>query len=306
MAIEKLPSTGDAPRATGVPASLVAGGAADSAGYPWAGRTFAHHDTAFADDDGSASAELQHAVKRLRECAHEFMQRGSQQPELLAALARAQADALMTLSTQRVLVPLLAEAGDIGMTPEGRTVEKTQELSIVTVAAPDGRRVMPVFSSAATMRTWNPAARPIPVPAPQAAVAAASERTDLIIIDAGTIDSELGVRRTQLEPVALAQRIEVPWNDAAVVQAFRDSVHDVDEVLSIDVLPGDPEMRLLAPETDVVLHLLPGLQKDQLNAIVGLVQQRWAEKSVIAQRVDSMRVMLREQSAPQKKFNSTI
>jgi hypothetical protein len=212
----------------------------------------------------------------------------------------------MTLSTQRVLVPLLAEAGDIGMTPEGRTVEKTQELSIVTVAAPDGRRVMPVFSSAATMRTWNPAARPIPVPAPQAAVAAASERTDLIIIDAGTIDSELGVRRTQLEPVALAQRIEVPWNDAAVVQAFRDSVHDVDEVLSIDVLPGDPEMRLLAPETDVVLHLLPGLQKDQLNAIVGLVQQRWAEKSVIAQRVDSMRVMLREQSAPQKKFNSTI
>ena len=57
MAIKRLPSTGDAPRTTGVPESLVSGGSSDSAGFPWAGRTFDHHETAFADDDG-ATGEL--------------------------------------------------------------------------------------------------------------------------------------------------------------------------------------------------------------------------------------------------------
>ena len=32
--------------------------AADSAGHPWAGRTFDAHDTAFAEDDGLADAQL--------------------------------------------------------------------------------------------------------------------------------------------------------------------------------------------------------------------------------------------------------
>ena len=66
MAIKRLPATGDAPRSTGVPESLVPGGAADSAGFPWEGRTFDHHGTAFADDDGSTPPELRAAVERVR------------------------------------------------------------------------------------------------------------------------------------------------------------------------------------------------------------------------------------------------
>lgn len=284
MAIERLPSTGDAPRSTGVPASLVPGGAADSAGFPWAGRTFDHHETAFADDDGSVPESYRQAITALREATLS---------KSAVRVAEAQADALVALSGIRVLVPLLAEAGGFGLTPEGRTVEKTQELSIVTVAAPDGRRVMPVFSSVDSMRVWNPEARPIPVPAPQAAIAAAQEQTDLIIIDPGSPDLEFGVRRTQLEAMALG-RWEVPgWADSEVAEAFAQVTATEPRVARVELAPGDPDARLLTPEVDAVVTLQPGLDREQLSEIIETVQRTWAASPIIAARIDSMRLVLR-------------
>ncbi len=282
------------------------GGDADSAGFPWAGRTFDHHETAFAGDDGATPAELREAVLSLRAAARTLRQAqgasgsghalevsGSACQSATAALAAAHADALLALGRSRVLVPLLAEAGELGLTPDGRLVEKTQELSIVTVAAPDGRRVMPVFSSVDAMRAWNPTARPIPVPMPQAALAAAQEQTDLIIVDPGTSGSELGVRRTQLEAVALAERISPPWADASVAHAFEAAFGGDVRVVGVRLAPGDPEARLLAPETDVLLSLRPGLDRDALRALLADAQQHWATSSLIAERVDSLRVALR-------------
>lgn len=286
MAIKKLPSTGDAPRATGVPSSLVPGGAADSAGFPWAGRTFDHHETAFADDDGSTPAELRDAVAALRAAAERTPSAGAG----LDDLASAHSDALLALSRVRLLVPLLAEAGETGLTPDGRTVEKSQELSIVTVAAPDGRRAMPVFSSVEAMRVWNPDARPIPVPGPQAALAAAQEGTALIIVDPGAPDRELGVRRTQLEAVAVGRPVVPSWADAEVLGAFRASVAEDARIAGIALVPGDPEARLRTAETDVVLRLAPGLDREALHALVAGLQQRWAADGIIAARVDSLRV----------------
>lgn len=293
MAIRKLPSTGDVPRSTGVPQSLVAGGAADSAGFPWAGRTFDHHETAFADDDGTTPVALRDAIARLRQRAASAGAAQALVEEELAELAEAHTAALLALSSTRVLIPLLAEAGDIGLTPEGKVVEKTQELSIVTVAGPDGRRVLPVFSSVETMREWNSEARPIPVPMPQAALAAAQDETALIIVDPGSPDLELGVRRTQLEAVALAHRVSLAWRDAAVHAEFAASVEAESRVQSIEVLPGDPQARLLASELEVVLTLRPGLDQASLTELLVAMQQRWAESSVIAERVDSLRLRLK-------------
>lgn len=281
------------------------GGDADSAGFPWAGRTFDHHETAFAGDAGAAPAELREAVRSLRAAAYTLRQAqgatGSGHalslsktvcPPEIDALAAAHVDALLALAGSRVLVPLLAEAGELGLTPEGKLVEKTQELSIVTVAGPDGRRVMPVFSSVDAMRAWNPTARPIPVPMPQAALAAAQDQTDLIIVDPGTPGSELGVRRTQLEAVALGRRVSPPWADAAAVHAFEAAFGGDARVLGVRLAPGDPEARLLAPETDVLLSLQPGLDRDALGALLADAQQRWATSEVIAERVDSLRIAL--------------
>lgn len=292
MAIIRLPSSGDAPRSTGVPASLIPGGAADSAGFPWEGRTFDHHETAFAGDDGGTPERLRVAVAALHAAADRYLQAQDRESFDLAELERAHTDALLTLSACRVLVPLLAEAGEVGFTPEGRPVEKTQELSIVTVSGPDGRRAMPVFSSVGTMRAWNPEARPIPVPMPQAAVAAAQDETALIIVDPGTPSSEIGVRRTQLESVALAQSVTPAWADESVQGAFHSSIAGDARVRAVFLKPGDPEARLLAPELDVVLALRPGLEQGKVGELLTQLQQRWAVSETIATRVDSVRVRL--------------
>lgn len=294
MGIRRLPSTGDAPRSTGVPESLVPGGVEDSAGVPWQGRTFAHHDTAFAADDGKTPAGFGEAVRALRAaCVAADAQ----------LIAQAHADTLVALSAIRVLIPLLAEAGEVGVGPDGRPVEKTQELSIVTVGGPDGRKVMPAFTSVEAMRAWNPHARPIPVPMPQAALAAAQEQTDLIIIDPGNAETEFGVRRTQLAAVALGQRILPAWADADVRTAFRQALIADARVVAVDLLPGDPQSRLLHPEAEVVLHLVPGLDRESLTALIEWAHERWAASELIAERVDSLRVRVR--SSDQLRFTSS-
>lgn len=291
MAIKKLPSTGDSPRATGVPDSLVAGGAADSAGFPWAGRTFDHHETAFAGDDGATPAALAAAVAALRGAANGYLERAD--PESILALAEARVAALLELSRARVLVPLLAEAGELGETPDGRIVEKTQELSIVTVGGPDGRQVMPVFTSVDAMRAWNEGSRPIPVPAPQAAIAAAQEGTDLIIVDPGSADAQFGVRRPELEGLALAAPRLPAWADEEVREAFLAQAAGEPALRALALLPGDPDGSLTAPETEVHLLLEEGLSREALEGALTRLQQRWASDLIIADRVDSMRFVPR-------------
>lgn len=292
MAIKKLPSTGDAPRATGVPESLMPGGSGDSAGTPWEGRTFDHHETAFADDGGEAPEHLRAAVAEVRAAAQGFRDAApGEQARALERLASAQAGIPSALATSRLLVPMLAEAGDIGQTPDGRIVEKTQELSIVTVAGPDGRNVMLAFSSTEAMRRWNPSARPIPVPGPQLALAAAQEETDLIVIDAGSQETECGVRRPALRSLALGEPAVPAWADDTVRSAFSAAFGGEDRVEAIALLPGDPEGRLLAPEIEVHIMLAPGLDREALGELLASLQQRLAASTVIADRVDSMRMV---------------
>lgn len=292
MAIKKLPSTGDSPRSTGVPESLVAGGPADSAGFPWEGRTFDHHETAFADDDGTTPAGLAAAVAAMRSAGAAY-RNGNADQDSVARLAQLRQAALRELSQSRVLIPLLAEAGELGETPDGRVVEKSQELSIVTVAGPDGRRVMPVFTSVEAMRLWNPESRPVPVPAPQAAVAAAQEGTDLIIVDPGSKDTQFGVRRPELESVALASPRLPAWADPDVRGAFLAAAAGEVSLRALALLPGDPDGDLTAAETEVHLLIDGGLSKDALDAMFVRLQQRWASDPMIVERVDSMRFVPR-------------
>lgn len=292
MAIKRLPSTGDAPRSTGVPESLVPGGPADSAGFPWQGRNFDHHETAFAGDDGSAPEALAAAVRELRAAvdAVRSAATGDERAEGLARLARSHGGVIGAFRDSRVLVPMLAEAGDVGLTPEGKTVEKTQELSIVTVGAPDGRRVLPVFSTVAAMNHWQPDARPIPVPGGQAALAAVQEETDLLILDAMTPELEYGVRRPALRAIALGEDYRPAWADPAVLDAFRAGVAGETAVRRLELAPGDIEARLLAPEVDVVIGLAAGLERTELDALLRRLQERWAASETIAELVDSMRI----------------
>ncbi|MGB3911461.1 MAG: SseB family protein [Pseudolysinimonas sp.] len=244
---------------------------ADSAGVPFEGRAF--HENPAADDDGSADARLVEAVLR-------FRSRELGVTEVVAALGSA-----------RLLVPLVTERGDEGIGAHGQLVDKTQELALVTVAGPDGRTVLPVFSSVDAMRTWNPGARPIPVPAPQAALAAAADDLGAIVLDPGS-PTEFAVRRTGFEALATGARFIPCYLDERVLEAFLAATTGERAVRAVQLAPGDPDARLTGPELIVQLALDSGLDRAELNALHARLGDAWAASSVIASRVDSIAVRL--------------
>jgi len=191
----------------------------------------------------------------------------------------------------RLLVPLVAHAGDEGLTDAGLRVDKTQELSLVTVAGPDGRTVLPAFTSVTALSAWNPTARPIPVAARRAALAAAAEGTELIVLDPAS-PTEFGLRRPMVWAVAQDQ----PWlpaaDDPEVSAAFERSVAAEPAVAGLRVVAGDPGATLRGRELVVVLALEAGLGKAELDALVARLQEAWADSDVIAARVDSLGVRL--------------
>lgn len=244
---------------------------ADSAGVPWEGRSFQANP--HSGDDGSAD------------------------PALLAALtafhagegaATAVVDAYRTA---RLLIPLIAEKGDEGVGPTGLTVDKTQELSIVTVAAPDGRRVLPVFTSVQAMSRWDAAARPVPAEGIRTALSAAADDTDLIVIDPGS-DTEFVIRRPAVWAIGQAQPWEPPHTSPEVFAGLQESIGTELGVLDLSVATGDPHSRLRGPELMVSLHLVDGLDQAALDAILQRLATRWAADDRIAVLVDSLTVKL--------------
>jgi hypothetical protein len=247
-------------------------GRADSAGQPWAGRSFTPNPAAA--DDGRADPGLAAALNG-------FLA-GTALPE----------DVVEAFRTARLLVPLLAHAGDLGHTAEGHLVDKTQELSIVTVEGPDGRRVLPAFTSVETLSAWNPQARPVPAAGPRIALAAASEQTQLIVIDP-TSPTEFVLRRPAVYALASGEAWVPPYRDSAVRAAFEAAIAGEPAALAIDLESGDPAHRLVAEELVVSLSLRPGLTQDQLQPLIQRVTARWAASAEIANGVDSMKLRLR-------------
>ena len=241
----------------------------DSAGVPWEGRHFEH--SASSDDDGSAPEKLIEAVRRFR------------------ASDLGEADVVDALRDSRLLIPLVAVLGADGVNEHGH--DKSQELSIVTVEGPDGRTVLPAFTSVDAMGRWNPKARPVPATAGRVALAAASEETDLVVLDPLS-ETEFVVRRPALWALAQSQPWLPSYLDTDVLGAFMDAAEPEPSVVAVQLAPGDPGSRLAGPELLVQLTLAPGLDRAALDAVLARLQQRWASSELIASRVDSLSVTL--------------
>ncbi len=244
---------------------------ADSAGQPWAGRSF--DENTHAGDDGSAPPVLLEALARFRagECG--------------------QGSVVDALRGSRLLIPLVAHLGEAGENEHGVTIDKSQELSIVTVAGPDGRNVLPVFSSVQAMATWNPQARPVPADGVRVALAAANENTDLVVLDPRS-PTEFALRRPALWAIAQSQEWRPSFESGAVLEAFQLSAQTELSVLSVALVPGDPGAVLAGPELVVRLELVDGLTRALLDATLARLAQRWAASDVIATQVDSLTVKL--------------
>lgn len=251
-------------------------GSADSAGVPWEGRRF--EANRHSDDDGTADPALRTALVAFHE--------GSGDQVAVVEAYRA----------ARLLIPLVARKGALrdGEEPERRNgleVDKTQELSIVSVAAPDGRNVLPVFTSVDAMSRWDAQARPVPADGVRTAVAASADDTDLIVIDPGS-PTEFILRRPAVWAIAQGVAWEPSFASPEVFAGLQESVRGELAVLDLAVEPGDPAGRLRGPELIVRLELIHGLEQAELDAVLARLAKRWAADHRIAVLVDSLTVTL--------------
>ena len=265
------PGTDD-PHAADLPADPTT----DSAGVPWEGRRFASNP--HAGDDGSPDAALEAALTAVRS--------GSGDPVAVVEAYR----------VARLLIPLVAGRGgitdgEVSVGAHDLAIDKTQELSIVTVAAPDGRRVLPVFTSVGAMARWDATARPVPADGVRTAVAASADDTDLIVIDPGS-PTEFVLRRPAVWAIAQGLAWEPSYASPEVFTGLQSSVGGELAVLDLSVEAGDPEFRGRGPELLVRLELIHGLEQDELDAVLSRLARKWAADDRIAVLVDSLTVKL--------------
>lgn len=244
---------------------------ADSAGVPWEGRAFEPNN--FAGDDGSADPALIDAIGKLRSGVGTVEQ------------------VVDALRSARLLVPLLANLGESEVGAHGHTVDKSAELSIVTVETPDQQDGLPVFSSVDSMKAWNPSARPVPVDAVKAALAAAQEQNTRIILDPGS-QTEFVLRRPAIAAVAQGLPWVHPTKDDRVHAAFVEATSGAPEILAFELRDIDPQSVLAAAEVQLELRLVGGLDRDELDRVLQGLAKSLAASHDIAEYVDSLRVKL--------------
>ena len=244
----------------------------DSAGVSWSGRQF--EPNSWANDDGSADTNLLETIAALRS--------GNGTAEQVV-------DALRTA---RVLVPLLANLGEAGEGAHGQTVDKSADLSIVTVETPDHQDGLPVFSSVAAMQAWNSSARPVPVSATKAALAAAQEGNTRMILDPMS-DTEFVLRRPAIAALAQGLAWVHPVRDQRVHEAFKLAAEVTPEILRFQLVDNDPHALLESAELQLELEITAGLSRDQLDPVLHKLAEALAASHDIAEYVDSLRVKLR-------------
>ncbi|GAA1485734.1 SseB family protein [Brachybacterium fresconis] len=263
----------------------------DTAGVPWAGRDYTV--SPFPGDDGSAPPEVARALRDHRSGADPHRR------ALVAALA-----------AHRVLVPIMAVATGTGTTAHGVTGDNGADMAMVSITAPDGSRVLPIFTSVAQLAAWRSDARPVPVVAPQAAQAAVQEGCTALLVDAASGGDEAGrdtagqgaagdgrddeaggtgpilLPRSVLWALAQGREWIPPHLDPDLTAALDSVAEATDQVVELAARAGERS------EVDLHLRLRPGLTKVQVRAVVDEVSTRLGAEPLVAERISSLRLVL--------------
>lgn len=265
-----------------------AGGAADSAGQPWTGRSLAGDQAKihnFEDDDGTADAGYLTAVADLQ------AGRGNE------------AGVIASLATARVFIPIVAQLAEEAEGQDGLQADKQADMALVTLKAADGRTAMPAFTTAAALAAWHPEARPVAVYAARAALSAVSEGAELLVLDPGA-DVTFVVRRPAMWALAQQQEWTPSYADPELARILFDSAGSFPAVRSLELLPGrgvaarTADGSVLAgggagPELQVVLYLAGGLDAGAVQQLVAGLQALWSRNVLFGERVDSIEIKLR-------------
>lgn len=229
-------------------------------------------ESIFADDDGTADARLAQALIR-------FASSRAPLSEVVDALAYA-----------RVLVPVLAHGEQRVVGKHGLEQDHVASTGVVALQTPDGRAALPVFTDVEAMAAWNPEARPIPAEGPRAALAAVAEGWSVMVLNPAR-DSVIVPR-----PAVWALGQGEPWHPAVIEGVVASDVRDA----IIDAVPLDAQVRGIdaapgrAAEVAVVVSLVPGLERVEVDDAVRRVHEALAASQVVADRVDGLELRLRE------------
>ena len=127
-------------------------------------------DPGFPDDDGSALPAVTAALAAY-----------DRAPE--AEETTRYREALAVLQDARVLVPVVAVLGEVEYDEQGLAHDKSSDMASVLMTGRDGRTALLAFTGSASLTGWNPEARPVPVPARQAAQAALQDGAAALLVD---------------------------------------------------------------------------------------------------------------------------
>jgi hypothetical protein len=220
----------------------------------------------FAGDDGSAPAPLAAALAL-----------PDPQQRLEAVVA--------VLPQVRLLVPVVAHLDERAEpTHPGEVVgEKSAHAAMVTVALPDGRSGLPVFSSLAALTAWRSDARPVPVDGRRAALAAGSECDGVLVLDGGG-PGAVQVPRPAVRAIALGEDWLPAVRHPAVAAAVDAALGPIPGVVGTRVEAGS------ATEIRVVVLLAGGVDADGARAVVRAAQEALARSAEVVDLVDSVTV----------------
>ncbi len=114
---------------------------------------------------------------------------GEAAPALRAALAAyadgtgSHVDALAAVRDARLIVPVVAVLGESETDERGLVHDKSSDMATVLLQGADGRMALLAFTSTDALHAWDPQARPVPVTARTAALAALQEHAAAILVD---------------------------------------------------------------------------------------------------------------------------
>lgn len=254
----------------------------DTAGTSWAGRDYT--ESPFPDDDGSTPPALRAALDAVADGQDPFHE------HLVAALAAG-----------RVLVPIMAVATEEGTTAHGLTGDNGADMAMVSITAPDGTRVLPVFTSVSQLQRWQQRARPVPTPTAQAAQAAVQEGiTQLVLNPAAGSSADTGepaqdpvdacgpvlLQRSVLWALAQGRAWVPPHEDAELAAELDRIAAQQDEVRALEARPGE------RTEVDLLVRLRPGLDGAGVQRVVGVLSEQLGASVLVADRVSSLKLTL--------------
>ncbi|MBG6223928.1 hypothetical protein IWX63_000483 [Arthrobacter sp. CAN_A2] len=272
-------------------AAALAGNTADSAGQPWAGRDLSGPENplhAFDDDDGTADPGLVAALAGLLGSAD--------------GPGDAERAVFGALTTARVFIPIVARLSEQAEAATGLHSDKEAEMALVTLTAPDGRKALPVFSSTEALGRWHRDARPVAAYASRAALAAAAEDAQLMVLDPGA-DLTFVLRR----PAVWALARQVPWTpsyeDPALASLVEEAAGQEADILAVGLRPAGGVLTRTAggsiasgggpgPELRMDLQLRPGLSPDGVRDAVASFRGKLLDLTGFVERVDSLDIKL--------------